>query len=172
MDTATSTINRPRTRAVRLVPAAMLAAGMAGVVALPAAGATTRHARKATVAKWVTRPKYGKILVDTKGFTLYTFAKDKKNHSNCTGGCIAVWPALLVPAGATPVGTGVSGLGMAKRSNGQQQVTYKGKPLYLFVSDKKAGQVTGQGVNGFSIVKAAASTTATTTAGGGSGYGY
>ncbi len=170
MDAAMSISKSRRKRALRLVPAAMLTAGMAGVVALPAAaGAATSHAKKVTVAKWVTSSKYGKILVNAKGFTLYTFAKDTKNHSNCTGGCISAWPALVVPAGATPVGTGVTGLGVAMRSNGQHQVTYKGKPLYLFVNDTKAGQVTGQGVNGFSIVKSASSTTTTTT-GGRSGY--
>src|SRR4051794_16282827 len=36
----------------------------------------------------------GKILVDAKGRTLYLFEADQPNMSNCSGGCLSVWPAL------------------------------------------------------------------------------
>ena len=37
--------------------------------------------------------------------------------------------------------------GTIKRTNGQLQATYNGRPLYLFAGDTKAGQVNGNGVN-------------------------
>ena len=123
------------------------------------ADASTVRAKTATVVKTVKYSKFGTIFVNTEAFALYISSKDTKNHSNCTGQCIALWPPLVVPAGVTPIGKGVSGLGVATRPSGQHQVTYKNTPLYLFVSDKKRGQVTGQGVSGFSVVKPGAANT-------------
>ena len=40
-------------------------------------------------------------------------------------------------------------LGTTKRTDGTLQVTYKGHPLYYFVQDKKAGDTTGEGIDGF-----------------------
>ena len=40
-------------------------------------------------------------------------------------------------------------LGTTTRSEGTKQVTYKGHPLYLYVSDSQAGETTGQGVASF-----------------------
>jgi hypothetical protein len=38
---------------------------------------------------------------------------------------------------------------LIKRSGGQNQVTYKGHPLYYYAGDKSAGQTNGQGLNFF-----------------------
>ncbi len=148
-----------------------------GALTLVAVGATTPpagaspHAKSVTVVKTSKSAKYGTILVSVKGLTLYTYAHDSKNHSACTGGCLSAWPALTVPSGETPVGSGVSGIGEFTRPNGSRQVTFKGKPLYFFTSDTKAGQVTGNGVNGFSVV-APSGRAKTTTTTARSGYGY
>jgi predicted lipoprotein with Yx(FWY)xxD motif len=40
-------------------------------------------------------------------------------------------------------------LGSITRADGTTQVTYAGHPLYRFLSDKNAGDVTGQGLNAF-----------------------
>jgi predicted lipoprotein with Yx(FWY)xxD motif len=90
----------------------------------------------------------GTVLVDGKsGMTVYTFTKDVKDSgkSNCTVGCIETWPALTVPAGATPSGgASLTGkLGTITRDDGTLQVTYNGLPLYFFKNDKAPGDANG-----------------------------
>jgi predicted lipoprotein with Yx(FWY)xxD motif len=90
----------------------------------------------------------GTVLVDGKnGMTVYIFTKDVKDSgkSNCTSGCIDTWPALTVPAGATPSGgASLTGkLGTITRDDGTLQVTYNGLPLYFFKNDKAPGDANG-----------------------------
>jgi predicted lipoprotein with Yx(FWY)xxD motif len=91
----------------------------------------------------------GTILVDAaSGMTVYIFTDDVKDSgtSACTGGCLAAWPALTVPAGATPTGgPGVTGtLGTITRADdGTLQVTYNGLPLYFFANDQAPGDLNG-----------------------------
>jgi len=96
------------------------------------------------------RSPLGRILVDSKGITLYDFPKDKGIVSSCYGACAALWPPLLT-TGTPHAGPGVrqSLLGTTSRSDGKLEVTYAGHPLYYFVSDRKPGQVTGQALNQF-----------------------
>jgi predicted lipoprotein with Yx(FWY)xxD motif len=116
-----------------------------GAVLAHAAGAKN-GAAKVVVAK----SSLGRILVDGKGITLYDFVADKGTTSTCYGACAALWPPLVT--GGKPVaGPGVraSLLGTTKRKDGKLEVTYNGHPLYYFVTDRKAGQTTGQGVDQF-----------------------
>ena len=91
----------------------------------------------------------GVILVDgATDMTLYYFEQDVKDSgkSNCNEGCIAVWPALTVEAGATPTagdGGDASKLGTITRDDGDIQVTYDGKPLYFYAQDTKPGDLNG-----------------------------
>jgi predicted lipoprotein with Yx(FWY)xxD motif len=91
------------------------------------------------------KSRFGKIIVDGRGRTLYLFEKDGRRHSACTGACATYWPPLLTSA--RPVaGTGVKQrlLGTIRRSNGKKQVTYNGHPLYRYIQDTKPGQIMGQ----------------------------
>lgn len=94
-----------------------------------------------------TNAKFGSILTDAKGMTLYFFLNDTSTTSTCSGGCIATWPALLTN-GAPVAGSGVDGtkLGTTTRADGSMQVTYNGHPLYYFAKDKAAGDANGQGI--------------------------
>ena len=95
--------------------------------------------------------KLGQVLVDGNGRTLYLFAADKGTQSTCnSAACVQYWPPLLT-SGAPQAGTGANAalLGTTKRNDGTTEVTYAGHPLYYFLADKKAGDVTGQGVDGF-----------------------
>jgi len=54
-------------------------------------------------------------------------------------------------------GAGVSGqLGTLTRPDGSTQVSFAGHPLYYWQGDTKAGDVTGNGVEGFSVATAGA----------------
>jgi predicted lipoprotein with Yx(FWY)xxD motif len=98
--------------------------------------------------------KDGKILVDGNGMTLYVNEKDKPGAPACTGACLQAWPPLTA-SGTPSAGAGVTGqLATVMLTDGTKQVTVNGSPLYTWTADKKAGDVTGQGVNGFYVVQA------------------
>lgn len=90
--------------------------------------------------------KLGTYATDTNGMTLYTYDKDSKNVSNCTGDCAEKWPPYLV---AGDVSADLpEHLGALQRADGTWQYTWDGKPLYYYVTDKVKGDVTGDGVGG------------------------
>lgn len=126
------------------------AAAPTTVAAAPPTTASSASAASSATGPTVlmaSNSKYGKILTNAKGMTLYTATRDTATTSACTGACLQFWPPLLLSAGESqPVaGPGVSGLGTLMRTQGVQ-VTYHGKPLYTWANDKSPGQVTGQGV--------------------------
>jgi predicted lipoprotein with Yx(FWY)xxD motif len=81
------------------------------------------------------------MFTDHKGMTLYTFAKDSAGKSMCNDKCAANWPPLMATAGDKSMGDWT----VIKRDDGKMQWAYEGKPLYTFVMDKKAGDMTGEG---------------------------
>jgi predicted lipoprotein with Yx(FWY)xxD motif len=106
----------------------------------------------AAVVAVADNPKLGKILVDSKGNTLYYFEKDKQGgtSSSCSGACASVWPAVTTSGTAKPQkGAQASKLGTIKRSDGSTQVTYNGWPLYTYTVDSAPGQTTGEDINSF-----------------------
>jgi predicted lipoprotein with Yx(FWY)xxD motif len=120
---------------------------IASLVATAALGtglAAGSSASSGTTVK-AAKSRFGKIVVDGRGRTLYLFEKDRRGHSACSGTCATYWPPLLTTA--KPVaGTGAkkSLLGTIRRANGKKQVTYGGHPLYRYIQDRKPGQITGQ----------------------------
>ncbi|WP_168213024.1 MULTISPECIES: hypothetical protein [unclassified Bradyrhizobium] len=83
----------------------------------------------------------GSALTDAKGMSLYTFDKDADGKSACNGPCAANWPALKAEA-SDAAGDGYT---VIARDDGSKQWAYKGKPLYTFTKDQKAGDITGDG---------------------------
>ena len=83
----------------------------------------------------------GGMLVNTAGMTLYTFDNDVpgSGKSKCNGPCAALWPPALATTDAKPEGD----LTIVTRDDGAKQWAYKGKPIYLYSADKKAGDATG-----------------------------
>jgi predicted lipoprotein with Yx(FWY)xxD motif len=126
-----------------LVGAGLLGAACGTVPAAP------RPKPATTTIAVVTNPRLGMILVDGRGRTVYMFASDKA-VATCYDTCAATWPPVLTTAAPHP-GDGAQPylLGTTVRSDGQSEVTYAGHPLYYFVQDKKTGDTTGQGVDGF-----------------------
>jgi predicted lipoprotein with Yx(FWY)xxD motif len=83
----------------------------------------------------------GGMLVGANGMTLYTFDKDAGGKSACNGPCLALWPALMAE------GTLAGDYSSITRDDGKMQVAYKGKPLYYWSKDAKAGDTTGDNFN-------------------------
>ena len=87
----------------------------------------------------------GGMMTDAKGMTLYTFDKDTvPGKSACSGQCPANWPALPAASGDKAMGDWT----VITRDDGSKQWAYKGKPLYTFAHDAKAGDMTGDGKGG------------------------
>jgi predicted lipoprotein with Yx(FWY)xxD motif len=112
------------------------------------AASVTRSSARPTVQ--VRRTGLGKILVDSRGRTLYLFKKDTGGKSKCSGSCAVNWPPLLA-TGRPRAGSGVtaSKLATTRRSDGKTQVVYNRHPLYRFVGDTKPGDTNGQGLTAF-----------------------
>ena len=68
-------------------------AGAALVAATAAALALAGNSGGARVD--VAKSHLGRILVDSKGITLYDFPPDKGKISVCYGACAALWPPLI-----------------------------------------------------------------------------
>ncbi len=83
------------------------------------------------------------VLTDAKGMTLYTFDRDPRGKSACSGQCATNSPPLIAAAAAKPAGD----YSLVKRDDGTKQWAYKGKPLYLWATDEKPGDRTGDGFN-------------------------
>jgi predicted lipoprotein with Yx(FWY)xxD motif len=165
-----------------IVPlAAMALVGYGGVAVASGAPQTPTEGTKVTVR--VKKTNLGKILVDSKGRTLYLFLADTGTTSTCSDACAANWPPLQV-SGTPKVGKGAKAslAGTTQRPDGASQVTYNGHPLYRFEGDRKAGQTNGQGVDAFgaqwfvlspagiSITRQPSSSGGSSSGGGTSGY--
>jgi predicted lipoprotein with Yx(FWY)xxD motif len=146
-------------------------AGNTGTSAATSAPSATTGAGSASATVKAASTSKGTVLENGTGMPIYTLAAG----TSCTGACAQAWPFVTVPAGTTPkAGSGVTGTLATTMIGGSTVVTYNGKTLYTFLSDS-AGQVTGDGVAGFSVVKVStaspassgpAATTATTSGGG------
>jgi predicted lipoprotein with Yx(FWY)xxD motif len=111
---------------------------------------SSQSGAEAAVITAASAPKLGRIVVDSKGFTLYDFHKDKGATSACYGACAQVWPPLLTK-GNPQAGEGAmaSKLGTTKRKDGTTQVTYAGHPLYTYEADTKPGDAKGNDFSSF-----------------------
>jgi predicted lipoprotein with Yx(FWY)xxD motif len=95
--------------------------------------------------------KLGRILAaGPKKLTVYLFEADRGAASACTGACAKVWPPVTTTGDPKALGGATAAdLGTIARSDGTEQVTYKGHPLYYYLKDKDDGDAYGQGVNSF-----------------------
>ena len=179
--TSASAVRRiPRRRALLGISGLFVIGTVAAACGSSSGTPTTSSGGKSPVLISTTNnSKLGTILVNNKGFTLYTL------HGNapCAAACSAIWPPVLMTGSGSPVGgSGVSGLGTTHAS-GHIVVTYHGVPLHTFVGDESAGQATGQDLKDtwgtwVAVITKASTTTTTAPAGGsttttgGGGYGY
>ena len=85
-------------------------------------------------------------LTDSKGMTLYYFTNDADGSSACYGGCAKAWPIFYSADLSVGSGLKAADFGTITRTDGSMQTTYMGWPLYYWQNDKKAGDMTGEGV--------------------------
>lgn len=83
-----------------------------------------------------------KYLTDSEGMSLYTFDEDAAGVSSCYDKCAVNWPPYM--AGEVMA----EGLTTITRKDGSKQYVKEGMPLYYYKDDTKAGDITGDGVNG------------------------
>ena len=134
---------------MRRLLALSLAALSAASVPVPALASprTQSEARSTLTAR---DSRFGRILFDGKGFTLYAFTRDPRGKSVCSGACAGAWPPYLVAKAARPgAGTRARLLGTTRRADGRLQVTYAGRPLYYYVGERSPGQILCQNVEEF-----------------------
>lgn len=117
----------------------------ATVGAAPATKKVAKEADNASLEKTV--------LTSTKGHTLYSLSAETNGRFICTGSCLSIWRPLLVPKNVKPKGP--VKLSTVKRPDGRTQVTFKGRPLYTFSGDTKAGDVNGEGIKDVGTWRAA-----------------
>ena len=117
-------------------------------LALAAASAAPAPAKGPLPTLTVRTSAYGPILFDGRGHALYAFTRDPRGgRSTCYGACAKAWPPYVV-RGVLSVGSGGrrSLVRTVVRRDGSRQVTYAGRPLYYYVGDTRAGQVSCQNV--------------------------
>ncbi len=149
------------TRSTRYVVPRLTALIALGVLALAACGGSSYGGSAATQPSGSIKPAaaasgsavatgqtdVGTVLVDQNGKTLYAFAADAKNHSNCSGSCAQYWPPVAASGSPTASKDVSATLGTTTRSDGSTQLTVNGWPMYTYAGDAKAGDATGQGKN-------------------------
>jgi predicted lipoprotein with Yx(FWY)xxD motif len=139
------------TRSRSLTSLAGAAAISLTALALAACGAGTGTGTGGgTATVGVSSTGVGKVLVDSKGHTLYLFEKDSGMKSACAGACALNWPPLRAHGAPTAAGGAKASLvATTKRSDGTSQVTYNGHPVYRYQGDMKPGDTAGQGVTAY-----------------------
>lgn len=90
----------------------------------------------------------GNYLVNETGFTLYYYTMDAPGNgtSTCYGNCAKLWPPFYAENITVPAGLNANDFTNAKRTDGKEQIAYKGWPLYFWYKDLKAGDTLGEGV--------------------------
>ena len=84
----------------------------------------------------------GTIVVDGNGMTAYYFLKDAKDSgtSACSGDCPTAWPPITTESD-TPTVEGVTGeVGTITGTDGVEQITIDGRPIYTFAQDTAPGR--------------------------------
>lgn len=117
---------------------------LVGIAATSSPASAGPDAKHVAVVQVVDRAPIGRMLATRAGASLYT------TSGTCTGGCLTVWPPLVMPKGVTkPIGVkGLSTVEVTIGTHHKLQVAYHGKPLYTFEGDSGTS-VNGNGVGGF-----------------------
>jgi predicted lipoprotein with Yx(FWY)xxD motif len=133
---------------------------------------TLQIAKGAKVTNTTGTTKLENIVVNSRGYAVYTLSGDSKSHPECVmkNGCLAVWPAVTVSsAKKLSRASGIHGKLGTWRRNGFTQVTLNGHPLYTFsvdMSQHARHHALGEGIIHFGgtwhVIKTLSSSSSTT----------
>jgi predicted lipoprotein with Yx(FWY)xxD motif len=86
------------------------------------------------------------VLADSAGKTLYSAAVEKGGKIHCVDACTSFWDPMLASSADAKKAAGEldAKLGVVKRPDGEQQLTFDGLPLYTF-AEEDAGKLEGDG---------------------------
>ena len=131
----------------------------------PATGPATLELEAPTPQTAYTSPVIGAEMLPNAvpggaAITAYSFSRDGHHTSQCNEACAREFiPVLTSGTPAAASGVPAGGIGVIERSDGTHQVTYDGRPLYLFSQEEPAigpgGPITtgsignGNGVHAF-----------------------
>jgi predicted lipoprotein with Yx(FWY)xxD motif len=115
-------------------------AGGSGVARVPV-GPPPNVPPELAVAAFVT----GHMLVDHKGYSIYTSDADAPGKSNCDAKCLQQWSPVLAPEAAEEQGE----WSVVERSPGIKQWALRKKPLYTYIRDPRTRSVIGSDVPGW-----------------------
>jgi len=94
------------------------------------------------------RTVLGAMMVDGSlhTFPVYSLSSDSASASTCTGACAVEWPPLLTGGAPGLIdGLRAGDFGTLKRSDGTVQVTFRGRPLYLYSRESIGRNTNGPG---------------------------
>jgi predicted lipoprotein with Yx(FWY)xxD motif len=132
--------------AIALAAAALTACGSGSGSSQSQKSSAAPASSKTTTVSLASVSGVGKVLVDSKGFALYSPKQDASGMIRCTGSCTAIWVPLTVKGSPTGASSLAGKLGTVMRPDGTKQVTFDGKPLYTFAEDSSPKKVTGNGI--------------------------
>jgi predicted lipoprotein with Yx(FWY)xxD motif len=121
----------------------------AGAVSAPAppAPAISIPVITTTLGLFNTSP-LGPFLTNNQGLTLYIRTSDSSGVSTCNDACAIIWPPLAPPTGDLTLPDSAGGtLATLTRTDGTQQLSYNGMPLYTYTGDFQPGDTNGQGLD-------------------------
>ena len=128
-------------RLAALIGAGLLIAGCGGNAATPGGGGDAGSAAGSVATR--DHPQLGTVLTNSSGRALYFTDQEADGKVRCVEACLSFWSPMVTPDATAPAQ--VKDLGVIQR-DGQNQLTYQGKPLYTFSQDTAEGQVTGDKV--------------------------
>jgi predicted lipoprotein with Yx(FWY)xxD motif len=163
----------------------LIGGGALGVAACGSSGSDSGTASTGSSAGIVTAKTVDGVgvLTDSAGKTLYSASVETGGRVHCVGRCTSFWdPVLGSRADAMQAAAKLHAkVGVAKRPDGRQQLTFDGRPVYTFTSEG-AGKLQGDGFSdefqGTHFQWSAARTSGDTQSAGkstqssGGGYGY
>jgi predicted lipoprotein with Yx(FWY)xxD motif len=135
--------------------AGLLAAGLLTVAACGAGGgyggsnAATNASSPAKPGLEVASTSLGKVVVDSRGHTVYELTADQKGKSSCSTACLTEWPAVPSLKGRAAPASITAAVASTAAMSGMQMATIDGRPVYTFSQDQSAGDVNGEGLKDF-----------------------